>query len=75
MNILNEEWRDIVGYEGFYQVSNFGNVRSLDRYVPCKNNSQSLKRGQFLSQKINRYGILALSFLVNPSLGMSPFMC
>lgn len=28
---LNEEWRDIVGYEGFYQVSSRGRVRSLDR--------------------------------------------
>lgn len=24
-----EEWRDIKGYEGFYQVSNIGNVRSV----------------------------------------------
>lgn len=28
-----EEWRDIVGYEGLYQVSNQGRVRSLDREV------------------------------------------
>ena len=25
-----EEWRDIKGYEGLYQISNLGNVRSLD---------------------------------------------
>ena len=24
----NEEWRDVVGYEGYYQVSNLGRVRS-----------------------------------------------
>jgi hypothetical protein len=28
-----EEWRDIPGYEGFYLVSNFGNVKSLSRHV------------------------------------------
>lgn len=28
-----EEWKDIVGYEGMYQVSNLGRVRSLDRIV------------------------------------------
>lgn len=28
-----EIWRDIPGYEGLYQVSNLGRVRSLDRYV------------------------------------------
>jgi hypothetical protein len=26
-----EKWLDIVGYEGYYQVSNLGRVRSLDR--------------------------------------------
>lgn len=28
-----ENWRDITGYEGFYQVSNLGRVRSVDRLV------------------------------------------
>ena len=28
-----EQWRDIKNYEGLYQVSNYGNVRSVDRYV------------------------------------------
>ena len=26
-----ESWRDIKGYEGYYQVSNLGNVRSVER--------------------------------------------
>ena len=26
-----EEWKDIPGYEGFYQVSSYGRVRSVDR--------------------------------------------
>ena len=29
----NEEWKDIPGYEGFYQVSNRGNVRSVNRLI------------------------------------------
>ena len=28
-----EIWVDVVGYEGLYQVSNLGRVRSLDRYI------------------------------------------
>lgn len=28
-----EEWRAVVGYEGYYEVSNQGRVRSLDRMV------------------------------------------
>lgn len=31
--ITEEEWRDVQHFVGFYQVSNLGNVRSLDRYV------------------------------------------
>jgi hypothetical protein len=27
-----ETWRDIKGYEGFYRISNIGNVKSLNRY-------------------------------------------
>ena len=28
-----EEWRPVVGYEGLYEVSSLGRVRSLDRYI------------------------------------------
>lgn len=30
---MNEIWKPIKGYEGFYEVSNLGRVRSLDRLV------------------------------------------
>lgn len=30
---MEEVWKDIEGYEGLYQVSNLGNVRSLDRVI------------------------------------------
>lgn len=34
MKELNTEvWKPIKGYEGLYEVSNLGNVRSVDRYV------------------------------------------
>lgn len=28
-----EEWRDVVGYEGIYQVSSLGNIKSLARFA------------------------------------------
>lgn len=28
-----EQWKPIVGYEGYYEVSNFGNIRSCERQV------------------------------------------
>jgi|SRR6185437_4042027 len=30
-NVSNEKWLPIVGYEGIYEISNWGNIRSLDR--------------------------------------------
>ena len=34
---MQEIWKDVKGYEGFYQVSNLGNVKSLDVFVLKKN--------------------------------------
>ena len=44
-----EEWRPIEGYEGLYEVSNTGQVRSLDRYVKGKGESYRLQKGKMLS--------------------------
>lgn len=35
---MQEIWKDIPGYEGYYQVSNLGNVKSMKRVVERKNN-------------------------------------
>lgn len=32
-----EIWKPVVGYEGLYEVSSHGHVRSLDRSLPCVN--------------------------------------
>jgi len=40
-DIKGEEWMDVVGYDGIYQISNFGRVKSLGRYV---NSSKGNKR-------------------------------
>ena len=31
-----EVWQDIKGYEGYYQISNFGRVKSLERHIVVK---------------------------------------
>lgn len=43
-----EEWRDIPGFEGAYQVSDLGRVRSLDRVVSVGAGSRRL-RGQIIA--------------------------
>ena len=35
-SLPNEEWRDVVGWEGLYQVSNLGRVKSLSRSIVYK---------------------------------------
>lgn len=37
MKTAEEEWRAVVGWEGFYEVSNLGRVRSLERVVTRSN--------------------------------------
>ena len=43
-----EIWKAVKGYEGFYEVSNFGNVRSLDRVIKSKHNGTTLRKGRIL---------------------------
>jgi hypothetical protein len=61
-----ELWTSIPGYEGFYEVSNFGNVRSLTRFVPYGRykgmtyKGKDIKlfvSGSYLSVKLARAGI------------------
>lgn len=50
-----EEWRDVVGYEGYYQVSNLGNVRSLDRFVECRG-SMRFQKGRIMHPGSDGFG-------------------
>lgn len=49
--MIKEEWKPVIGYEGLYEVSNTGNVRSLPRQA-----GKFYIRGKFLSQPINQQG-------------------
>lgn len=49
---MQEIWKDIEGYEGLYQVSNLGRVKSLKR----KTNNQFGKEERILSLTINSVG-------------------
>ncbi|MBU3205161.1 NUMOD4 motif-containing HNH endonuclease [Clostridium algidicarnis] len=43
-----EKWRDVNGYEGFYQISNYGKAKSLDRVVFCKTGKTRKIKGKVL---------------------------
>jgi hypothetical protein len=53
--MTSQVWKSIVGYEGAYEVSNFGEVRSLDRYVDGKLGSQRKIKGKLLKIKIRNH--------------------
>lgn len=78
-----EEWKDIVGYEGRYQVSNLGRVKSLKRKVGVKNRStpekilkEHLQKEGYYTvvlykngepRRLSVHRIVAEAFLYNPN--------
>jgi len=48
MNEDKEIFKDIPGYEGYYQASNFGRIKSLDRTIIMKNSSAYYVSGRIL---------------------------
>lgn len=58
-----EEWRSIKGFEGSYEVSDLGRVRSLDRMVNSAHNAKRIVLGQILraSKEPNGYLRICLS--------------
>ena len=51
-----ENWKDINGYEGFYQVSDCGNVKSLERDVYRQNGTFHHLKEKILVPNLDRYG-------------------
>lgn len=60
-----EIWRDIPGYEGLYQVSNLGNVKSVSRTVIRKNNIKHTLKGRKLKISKDRLGYLIVNLCKN----------
>lgn len=61
---MKEYWRDVKGYEGFYQVSNVGRIRSLDRIVNSNHSNKRKSKGRILKATKDRYGYLYVVFCV-----------
>lgn len=53
-----EVWKDIKGYEGHYQVSDFGRVKSLARVVEIRKGILGNKKESFLKPTKNKKGYL-----------------
>ena len=46
---MSEVWKDVKGFEGLYQVSNFGRVKSLDKVIK---NQYNINTGTFTNERI-----------------------
>jgi DNA-binding MarR family transcriptional regulator len=53
---LSEIWKSVKGFEGCYEVSSYGRVRSLDRMILNKNNKYQKANGRILKGKVNKLG-------------------
>lgn len=59
---MKEIWKDIRGYEGLYQVSNMGNVKSLERMVDRRGFPFSIKE-RILKKSISAKGYLVVNLI------------
>ena len=59
-----ESWKPVTGYDGFYEVSNYGKVRSVDRMVKCGNKFLKIF-GKELSQAKDAHGYRRVSLTRN----------
>nr|DAL72479.1 MAG TPA: homing endonuclease [Caudoviricetes sp.] len=62
---MNKEiWKDVLGYEGLYQVSNLGRVKSLDKEIRCLNGYRMIK-GKIMGIAHNNRSYFQINFCVN----------
>lgn len=58
-----EIWKDVKGFEGYYEVSDLGRVRSVDRVVvDTVRNCERLLKGKLLVQRDNGNGYKGVMF-------------
>ncbi len=60
-----EIWRDIPNYEGYYQASNLGSIRSLDRTVQTINGQERLYKGRIKKDSVSNEGYKQYSLNIN----------
>lgn len=57
---MEEIWKDINGFEGMYQISNLGRVKSIERTVIDKNNNIKYIKEHIMSSSNNGNGYLSV---------------
>lgn len=68
ISMTEEVWKPVVGYEKYYEISNYGNCRSLSRKIEYKSDSKKRKglwKGKLLKPIKTEYGYLKYQFCIN----------
>lgn len=63
---MKEIWKDIEGYEGLYQVSNRGTIKSLERTIEIDRKEKTFRRVYpeiIRKQEKNKYRIYDSKFI------------
>jgi hypothetical protein len=59
-NYPNEIWKDIVHYEGYYQISNLGRIKSIERKIISKNGILRKIKAKIIKQQFNHNNYLVV---------------
>lgn len=62
---MNEVWKDIPNYEGYYQVSNLGRVKSLKRIIIRRDGKPYLQKEKILQPIRNHKGYCQCFLTIN----------
>lgn len=61
MESLNEDWKDVENYEGYYQISSLGRVRSVTRLIIYKTGKRFTYKSRILKQRTDKDGYLRIT--------------
>lgn len=64
-SLPNEIWKDIPDWEGKYQASNLGRIKSLDRTMVYSNGNVRIQLGQIIKGCMGKKGYLRLNLREN----------
>lgn len=67
---MKEEWRNIKGYDGRYQISSFGRIKSLERYVDRKKQGKLKIKERIMIPRLTKTGYYRIGLCANNKLKM-----
>jgi len=65
-DLQNEVWKDVMGYDGKYQVSNMGRIKSLITNKILKQSNSAGYLLVFLKKTVKAHRLVAEAFIPNP---------